>query len=396
MHPEKAERTDITIVIPLYKGGKYIPRLLDMMERNCRSGKLYERCGVEVVFVNDYPDEEIVISPGQYHFKARVIRQEKNGGIHAARVCGISHSESEYLIMLDQDDLVKETWLYSQWNRIRSEGASFCVCNGWADRFRVLWRQDVFGDRVNDLGYYLATANAILSPGQVIIRREAVPSAWCANLLSNNGSDDFLLWIMVLKRGDKFVLNNEYLYYHTPDRTENSVKEETILRSAGEAGDVLARLGLLAREEQTLLDGQIRERRDKADKGDTKFRGMFFTMYNWMRLRQRGIGIAEYFERKGYRKIAIYGMGYLGACLYRELRKTCIRVSYGMDRSAVDFEGELRIFRIEDDMENVDAVVVTILEDLQEISDQLTEKMGCPTVTLPQVLTDLNGGLMAE
>ena len=61
MYSEEGGPTDISVIIPVYRGQKYCQRILDMMERNCLFENLYEKCSVEVIFVNDYPEERIVI-----------------------------------------------------------------------------------------------------------------------------------------------------------------------------------------------------------------------------------------------------------------------------------------------------------------------------------------------
>lgn len=395
MYSEEGGPTDISVIIPVYRGQKYCQRILEMMERNCLFENLYEKCSVEVIFVNDYPEERIVIEQAPYHFTVKVAEQDKNRGIHASRVDGILKSQSEYIIMLDQDDLVKDRWLYSQWNRIHSENMDFCVCNGWKDRYRVLWEKDIFINRVNNLDYYLNEANAILSPGQVILRKRCIPWEWMENILASNGSDDFLLWIMVLKQGYKFILNDECIYYHTPDRSADSVTEEIMLKSAEEAAFVLHRLNFINQEELGYIQNQIKVRRDGAEiKSYVKFREMFFILYNWMLLKEKGVRMGEYFEKKGFLNIAIYGMGYLGECFYNELSSSLVNVRYAMDRSAKDFEEKLLIFRMDDAVEKVDAVVITIVEGRRETVDKLKEKLGCPILTLSEVLADLNGGLL--
>lgn len=46
---------DISIIVPLYKGQKYIEKVLNMIRGNNRNAKFL----TEVIFVNDFPSETI-------------------------------------------------------------------------------------------------------------------------------------------------------------------------------------------------------------------------------------------------------------------------------------------------------------------------------------------------
>lgn len=386
---------DISIIIPLYKGQKFCTRLLNMINENCLYEELYKVCKVEVIFVNDYPDEEIVFENKKRYFNIVLVNQEKNSGIHASRIMGISQSCGEYIIMLDQDDLVKKNWLYSQWCKIISDAAHFCVCNGWMGRFRTLWRNHIFENRVNNLNYYLTIGNAICSPGQVIIKKKYLPNEWIENIQICNGADDFFLWIMVLKKGEKFSINDRYLYYHTPERREDSISDAGMVKSLREMFEILKFIDILKSDEIMLLNKQIVEKeRLNSDRiidinKYMKFHEMFHIMLKWMKVRNRGIGIDTFFKSKKYHNIAIYGLGYIGECIYEELCKSDIKVKYGIDYMALDFEEELPIVRIESELEEVDAIIITVIENKQQLIDILKEKVLCPIITTEEILDDI-------
>ncbi len=396
---------DISIIIPLYKGQKYCKRLLNIIESNCLYNNLYRDCKIEVIFVNDYPDEKIIIEPSEKLFELRLINSEKNMGIHASRVKGIRFSRGEYIIMLDQDDLVREDWLYSQWHTIIYEKSSYCVCNGWSGRFRILYREGVLKNSVNDINYYLKVGNPIWSPGQVIIKQKSLPQAWMDNIQVCNGADDFLLWIMVLKNGDSFSVNDSYLYYHTPERNTDSVNLSGMIRSLKESIQILSTLEIIKQEEVRLLNEQIEEKGWLDNEGGEeqlnsnnqickkdylKIDKMFHIMIDWMKIKNKGIGIAAFCKMHNYLNIAIYGMGYIGECLYEELVYNNINIIYAIDRDAVDFKQELSIFKIEDELESVDAVIITVVENTQEIIKKIKEKVRCQVITISEILLILD------
>ncbi len=406
------EAIDISLIIPLYKGGKYCARLLEMIEKNSLYKNLFKKCKIEVIFVNDFPDEKIIIEKGYRVFDVKIIRQERNSGIHASRVKGIINSRGNYIIMLDQDDLVTENWLYSQWNKIVSEKGEYCVCNGWKGRFRVLWTDKNVRERLNNLNFYFAKKNAILSPGQVIIKKKCLPIEWLENIQKCNGADDFLLWIIALKKGNKFLINNEYLYYHTPERNQSSINSRGMIKSLKETLHILSSIGLITEEEIQLLNNQI-EVREYLEQGEKieavdkesvksrieigeyiKYHKMFQILMKWMWIRGHGIKIDRFFLDNSYFNIAIYGMGYLGECLYYELLESDVNVKYGIDHTAVDFRKELSIYRIEDDLAKVDAVVLTIAEAEEAFVEKVRKKMNCPVLMISEILLESDGDLV--
>lgn len=384
-------KMDISIIIPLYKGNKYCHNLLNMIEENLLYRNLYRECSTEVIFVNDYPGETITLGDETYKCTVNLINQSINVGIHASRVRGLDAAKGKYIIMLDQDDVVEERWLYSQWNKIRREKGEYCVCNGWKRRFQTLWTENIMKKNVNNLQSYLEGGNPIMSPGQVIIKREAVPVEWLSNVQGRNGADDFLLWILALKQGHSFVLNAEYLFYHTPERTVDSVSTDQMNQSLKESLAILDSIGVLIEEERTCLHRYIEW---KTSIGDTqaykKFYAMFWMLFNWTKLRNQGIYIHTYLKGKGYVKVAIYGMGHIGECLYEELENTDIKVLYGIDRMALDYKRKLPICCLDAQLETVDAVIITVSGNCQNLKRELAERMKCPIYTINELLTEIS------
>ena len=382
---------DISIIIPLYRGKKYCKYLLEMIQRNNSYQDLYKKCGVEVIFVNDYPEEEVQIWDNDYKFQIKLISHERNIGIHGARISGILNAKGKYIILLDQDDLITEDWLYSQRKKIISEDADLCVCNGWMGRFRVIDDGLALEKKVNCLDYFIKKGNGILSPGQVIMRKEVIPSEWMTNIQRRNGADDYLLWLMLLKKGYTFVVNNNYLYYHTPERTRDSIENFKMIESLKETLEILRKTNYLDGEEYKKFEQHILERTSSLS---YKFRDMFFIMYNWMKLRNQGISLAGYLYSQGYSKVAIHGMGYIGECIYQDLCETNIQVIYAIDCRAIDFKKKLKIIRMEDTFEDVDLIMTTVTEDIQEIIEILKKKCKCAVIGFSQLLIDLRDSIL--
>ena len=137
------------------------------------------------------------------------------------------------------------------------------------------------------------------------------------------------------------------------------------------------------------------ERRRKkilsAQKKETdKFYDNYQLLSHWLEVKNRGGSSLEYFREKGYREIAVYGMGELANRLCEELEGTDICVRYGIDREAWGTVSRMdRIYAPEDALEQVDAVVVTPFYAMDSIRDTLRKKISCPIVSLEEVVWSL-------
>lgn len=120
-----------------------------------------------------------------------------------------------------------------------------------------------------------------------------------------------------------------------------------------------------------------------------KHLNLFLMMNQWVKVKQEGKNLSEYFEKNGYQKIAIYGMSYAGETLVNELKGTKTEVAYGIDRNADSIYSDLEIVSMEDDLAVVDSVVVTAITFFDEIEEQLLQKMDCPILSLEDILYEV-------
>jgi hypothetical protein len=117
---------------------------------------------------------------------------------------------------------------------------------------------------------------------------------------------------------------------------------------------------------------------------------LYKMMNQWVRVKQEGKNLASYFEKNGYRKIAVYGMSFAGETLLEELRNTDIKVAYGIDQKADSIDADVvDVVTMEDDFEEVDAIVVTAITFFDEIEYALSEKIACPIISLEDVLYEV-------
>lgn len=120
-----------------------------------------------------------------------------------------------------------------------------------------------------------------------------------------------------------------------------------------------------------------------------KHLALFLMMDQWVKVKQEGKRLDTYFERNHYRKIAVYGMSYVGQTLVDELKNTDIVVAYGIDKKADNLYADIDIVSGEDTLENVDVVVVTAITFFEEIAEKLATKLDCPIVSLEDILYEV-------
>lgn len=128
---------------------------------------------------------------------------------------------------------------------------------------------------------------------------------------------------------------------------------------------------------------------EKKEKKVDKFKSYYNLLLQWLEIKQEGKNLVSYFEENNYKKIAIYGMGELGNRLYEELKGTEIEVKYAIDKNAENTYSELDVYTIDEQLEEVDAVVVSAIFAFDEIEKELSDKVDCPIISLEDVVYEI-------
>ena len=131
------------------------------------------------------------------------------------------------------------------------------------------------------------------------------------------------------------------------------------------------------------------DKKDEAWKLSNKHLGLFLMMNQWVKVKQEGKNLSSYFQKNGYKKIAIYGMSYAGETLVDELKNSSIIVAYGIDQKAGSIYADIDIVSMDNNLEEVDAVVVTAIAFFDEIEQKLSERLDCPIISLEDILYEI-------
>lgn len=385
-------KVDISIIIPIYKGKHYIPYWLDVVEKNAAYlTELQLQC--ELILVNDCPEEKLETNNlNDRGFTLKTLNSYKNRGIHGARVYGLKHAAGEWIVFLDQDDKIADNYLVKQ--KVCIGDADGVICNGYIKYFckdisNFIYTDIAAQEITRDLSYYLSIANPIPSPGQVMLKREAIPDVWRQHILKMNGADDYFLWILMLKGGKKFTLNADKLYTHIGHGNNVSNDISTIARSIDEMDTILEINNLLDDEEKKTL------KKRKVWGLDRPRSAEIIEIYDyWLYLEHRKLQIADYLCMNNYYKIGIYGMSSLGNRLYDLLANSDAEAVFAMDKRAEEFVCKIPVFRLEDTsvenyMKQVDIIIVTVVSDFQSIKEEIRNRYGVMSLSLKNILMDM-------
>lgn len=124
----------------------------------------------------------------------------------------------------------------------------------------------------------------------------------------------------------------------------------------------------------------IKERVDFLQKEYEKYFQWYDVFNNWMELKNAGISLNYRLSRRGIRSIAIYGMGRVGNRLVEDIRynnlmgEEKIDIVYGIDANISMNDIGVPIYLPNDDLEKVDAIIVTAFFDYDSIKKILPNK----------------------
>lgn len=349
-------QNDISIIVPIYHGQKYLQGLLAQAEDAAKEVPGYQ---TELIFVNDDPDLPVTSLFQSDIIEIQVINTKVNRGIHGARVEGFRHCKGSFILFLDQDDKINRNFLAKQMALLGKADA--IVCNVLHDG-HMYYDADRSLDHVVTKECILFEQCMILSPGQVLIRKEAVSHIWRENIMHTPGADDWLLWICMLCEGKVFAVNNEVLFEHTLHYNNTSTDSIRMAESENEVVKIVERCGLLKGQELERLENAARNVQEKRLKDNEKCKRMFRVLSDWMTAREHRIYIYDYLKTREIHKIAIYGYGHFGRHLTAELQNGDIEVSYIVDRNAKYIDTDIVLKTPDDDLEEVDAFIIAILK----------------------------------
>lgn len=371
----------ISVIVPIYHGKQYIAAMIAQTERAALQVSADYR--TELLLVSDDPAEPL----GNYVssvIEIVPVETKCNRGIHGARVRGLKYASGSYVLFLDQDDRIEVSYLKSQLEEIQDADAVVCKL---LHENRQYYDVRMKFDTVINKQYMITQRNSIISPGQVLIKKDAIPDIWENARLQENGADDWLLWISMMAEGKKFRLNPEILFEHVVEGNNASLDVNGMLASEREIYSILSRERVLTKEELSLFGKTIKNVEEEHIGLLCRYQKMFFVYHTWMGLQNKGISLAEYIKSQNIKSIAVYAAGYLGKSLFCYFQKEGIRTEYFIDINAEYLEEEMPVYAPGQKLPSVDAVILSLVEYKKDLRDALAEKLKVPVWDIKELLS---------
>lgn len=372
--------TDISIIVPIYHGMKYIDQMINQVEL---AAEEYDG-ETELLFVNDDPEAPILNELFSEKIIIRTYNSEYNCGIHGARVKGLLLSSGKYILFLDQDDKISPAYFKSQMKKLGDADAVVCQI---VDNDKIYYNQSMRLEDCIRREAMTQTGNCIVSPGQVLLKREAISAFWTTNLLTCNGADDWFLWICMMCEGREFKVNEELLFWHVKHEENASSDSISMLNSISELYDKLKSNECCTNKDLDGISKIVKDHEIRFIKERDKFLDMYILLDKWMTLWEKGRNISEYFQRKGYKHMAIYGRGRIGIRAAKELMENGINICYFIDRNKQESPGSIKTVTPGELFEIKEPVLITLVkEEAAEVRKVLKQKGTTPVYFIEEVI----------
>lgn len=106
---------------------------------------------------------------------------------------------------------------------------------------------------------------------------------------------------------------------------------------------------------------------------------------------QNGKRVSEILAHRGIKSVAIYGMGYLGEQLYKDIVNSDIELKYVMDQNPANvlMSIEVPILTLNDEIPDVDAIIITPLNAFDSIASDISKKRLITCIGMEELLMEL-------
>jgi glycosyltransferase involved in cell wall biosynthesis len=239
-------QTPFSIVIPLYNKARYIERAINSILRQTVQD-------FEILVVDDVStDNSIEVVRSITDSRIRLIQQETNRGVSAARNRGIAEAKFEWVAFLDADDEWKSEYLQT----IQNLQDKYPGCGAYATAYEFHHEnsrkitypaiRSVPVDWEGIIANYFqmsATATPIHTDGMVVARQVLIESGGFHEGISQG--EDLLMWALIALQHPIAYKNTPFTIYHqnipgqlTTSSAELPGRAVQILLSKLERGEV--------------------------------------------------------------------------------------------------------------------------------------------------------------
>lgn len=136
---------------------------------------------------------------------------------------------------------------------------------------------------------------------------------------------------------------------------------------------------------QKIKDYNFSEFIERNETNENMYSSYYRLLEKWMKTREDGKSSADYFEKKGYKRIVIYGLGRMANHLIYDLKYSDVKIAGAIDKAAINKYEEYPVVTLDDNIPEADCVVVTPTYEFNSIRAKLIEKTNVPIISLMDV-----------
>lgn len=123
-----------------------------------------------------------------------------------------------------------------------------------------------------------------------------------------------------------------------------------------------------------------------------KFKSQFYMLNRWLELEQNGRNISEYFDKNGYKNVAIYGLGTIGDRIISDLEKSDINILFAIDaNSDARISKDFPVYSVEECVgKKSDVLVVSAIFAFDDIKKKCQENhISIPIISLEDIIYNM-------
>lgn len=126
------------------------------------------------------------------------------------------------------------------------------------------------------------------------------------------------------------------------------------------------------------------------DKQNVKQRKKFESFYNlaerWITIHEEGKSLESILGERNIKTVAVYGLGTMGKHVVTQLKGSRVRVAYAIDRAVKGYWQDVEVIPLQEHIPNVDAIIVTAINDMDAIEKNLKKYTNCTILSLEELL----------
>lgn len=218
-----ARRSLVSVVVPIYNGQKYI-------EETLRSVLVQTYSELEIICIIDGTRDESADIVRRLKDGRITLLEQENRGATYTRNRGLSLATGEFILFLDQDDLIHPEFIERTVEEIVCTGSTGVAVNGRLIDSQGRTIRQLY--RINKPKLTLKSllkGNQMFTSSQVLLRREKLAEIGSFDVLADQ-ADDWDMWIRQAKNGKLTFLDRDLLGYRMHDANQ-SLNVEKMLRS---------------------------------------------------------------------------------------------------------------------------------------------------------------------